>query len=578
MLTHSPLSRDDRLELRALLVKRYHRRETINRLLSDSGVDLAHVNNASETAAIDAWHAALTAIENQGRLLDFFVVLRLEPFAESDRTIIERISRSVGAPAATNVRTDVSNERASTKKTNSDEPLTVFVSRTPTDKEAATRIKRTLRCFGIKALPNDRESKLLTATSAADEIATSKAIIVLASHEATSAVGVKEEIEIGRDCGVRVVPVFIDPVMDHPLFRGARGIEALNRFEFGTKALELVRGLLGVEQTPVPDRQVLEASLGEIVVEAPALKPLIEGCRVGPGVEILHMPLILSAPFHLLDFALFALMELTAHRCIAAAASCFAGVGAGFEVMQRWVQTAGDKSIFLNMAVGTELNEPSLTAAIELLAASDPPDNQALYNFIARNSARLRGPLRDRVLHLVTYPKRGPDRDAAVLAAVALEHFPDAENVRILWRRWVMDGEFDGRPCSAQQLATEFRLAEARGDRSWSFAHEALRQHVRSLLRDPTRQRVHTAIEHLRANADQNTPVLTLLLREMYGVAASAEWNGWREREPAVAEEMAWMLFEHCREASGERNWLRAWKEARSMIERTAIVKKSRED
>ncbi len=77
---------------------------------------------------------------------------------------------------------------------------------------------------------------------------------------------------------------------------------------------------------------------------------------------------------------------------------------------------------------------------------------------------------------------------------------------------------------------------------------------------------MHTALDHLRANADAMTPALPALLREAEGVTGTAEWNGWRERDPEVAEEARWHLVTQVNEASGGRDWNAAWEKAEKML------------
>jgi hypothetical protein len=96
---------------------------------------------------------------------------------------------------------------------------------------------------------------------------------------------------------------------------------------------------------------------------------------------------------------------------------------------------------------------------------------------------------------------------------------------------------------------------------------DALRNHVRALLRKPTRQRVWTALQHVRANADRGNAVVERLVREMEGVSATWEWEQWRKQDPVGAEEMRWYAHTHAREAWKSRDWLKAVKEAREMIE-----------
>ena len=80
------------------------------------------------------------------------------------------------------------------------------------------------------------------------------------------------------------------------------------------------------------------------------------------------------------------------------------------------------------------------------------------------------------------------------------------------------------------------------------------------------KQKVVTAVDHVRAAADLHAPVLDELLREMDGISATSEWNEWTKRDPDTAEWLGWYVFEVRRKATGDRDWLRARKSAKEMV------------
>ena len=90
---------------------------------------------------------------------------------------------------------------------------------------------------------------------------------------------------------------------------------------------------------------------------------------------------------------------------------------------------------------------------------------------------------------------------------------------------------------------------------------------MRGFLRSADKSKVVIAIDHVEATADAGAPVLDALLREANGVSGTAEWNTWRESDPEAAELMGWYLFHVAEEAAGDRNWLRALKDAKKMVE-----------
>jgi hypothetical protein len=68
------------------------------------------------------------------------------------------------------------------------------------------------------------------------------------------------------------------------------------------------------------------------------------------------------------------------------------------------------------------------------------------------------------------------------------------------------------------------------------------------------------------AAADEDPPVLELLLSEANGVSGTAEWNDWKQRDPETAEWMGWYVSEVAKEARGDHDWSRAWNSAKEMV------------
>jgi hypothetical protein len=218
-------------------------------------------------------------------------------------------------------------------------------------------------------------------------------------------------------------------------------------------------------------------------------------------------------------------------------------------------------------AVGSKLAPALIPTAIKLLGECDPPNNHALYNFIDHNAAQFDQGQRRAVIRLVTFPVRDDTaRLADVLGWVALKHFPDATELQLMWSRWIQAGAFDGKPRRPTDLALYLADAHKEGLPGWESANEALRSHVREYLRSGDKSKVFVAVEHIRATADRGAPVLAELLREAHGVSGTSEWEDWKKKDPATAEEMEWYVFEFAKEAAGERNWLRAIENARRVV------------
>jgi len=310
-------------------------------------------------------------------------------------------------------------------------------------------------------------------------------------------------------------------------------------------------------ELPEPDATVIEASLRALAGERLDLAPLILGCLDGEGLHSEAMNTVFTAPFHALDYATNALMDLRGGERIAAhAAYAFQHAGAGAYALRRWIAASGDGELPLVTAVGTRLQATLIDPAIELLGACKPPNDHALYQFISRNAGQLDPTQRLSVIRLVIHPVRKPQGLTDVLGVVAIRHFPEAIELRYMWQRWISSGCFDGSPHAPLLLARHFSLEDRERIEVWKEVHEALRQHVRSLVRSGDKENIYSAVAHLRANADKETPVLPLLLQEM--TSETAEWDKWRERDPVTADAMARYMSEHTFQASGDRDWLAA--------------------
>ena len=117
------------------------------------------------------------------------------------------------------------------------------------------------------------------------------------------------------------------------------------------------------------------------------------------------------------------------------AARGFARQGAGMRALSLWIAASGDGELPPVSAVGGERLRPELLpAAIALLAACDPPNNHALYNFIAQNADALDAARRRDVVRLVTWPTRtDTSRLGDVLGWVAIKAFPEVPEIQRLW-------------------------------------------------------------------------------------------------------------------------------------------------
>jgi hypothetical protein len=448
----------------------------------------------------------------------------------------------------------------------------VFLSHSHLDKRVARRLLRRLTAHGIRVWLDERELRVGVAltSSIRSQIEASDALLVIASQASADSEWVGLELDFAREHSKSVIPIFIEALAKHDRFRDFLGVDAVFPQTFADGIHGLMRDLFlscGLELPPA-DPDVLTKGLRDVAREEPDLAPLILGYLESEGLYQENMDTAYNGAFHALDEALNALFDLNQDQKSAYhAAYGFCKAGAGVRALSLWIEATGDGGLPLVIAVGNTIEPSLIPAAIKLLTACDPPNNQALYSFIDRNSKQLDDTQRHSVTSLVTWPVRtDTTRMGDVLGWVAFKHFPDAQGIQQMWIRWIHAGAFDGKPGSPRDLARY--LTDAANERlpGWEPVCDALRSHVRACLRSMDKDKVVIAMDHIQAAADAGAPVLGFLLGEAGGVSGTAEWDSWRKRDQDTAERMAWYVFKFAEEAAGDRNWLRAWDGVKQMV------------
>ena len=443
------------------------------------------------------------------------------------------------------------------------EPPRIFVSYTHRDKLVVRRLVRELRDYRFDVWIDEAELRLGAMLSAALQahIEHADVVLVVASAASSTSPGVVIELAPARAHGKTIVPVFVEDVKTHELFRDLLGIDATRPLDFTDSIRALVVALCrsrGLDP-PASDPAVMTANLRAVASEHPALGSLIFPC-LASGNPDTPSTATLDGEFHALDYALNALVIVKPSAIVAThAAYAFIRVGAGIGALLRWIEATGDGDLPLVTAMSESLRPELQRPALRLLRACNPPNNHALYQFISRNAAQLEDANRSDTMQLVIWPVRGPERLGDVLGRVALEHFADATELVQMWTRWICSGCFDGDPLGPSELARALGIAAERNLPGWAMVNDALRSHVRGLVRSGDRQKVAMAVDHLRAAADENASVLAALVAEMQGVSATAEWEDWRRADKKTADEMRWYLHCFVEQAESGRDWLAAW-------------------
>jgi len=453
---------------------------------------------------------------------------------------------------------------------------TVFLSHSHKDRRVARRLLRRLSAHQIKVWIDERELRLgsaLTETLQA-QIKAADALLVIASNASAASKWVGLELECAKDNDKDIIPIFIDPLSTHERFQDHLGVDATSPQGFADAVYDLMRDLFRARdlELPPPDLNLLDVELRQMAREEPDLAPLIYGCLDSEGLHQDNIDTAYKAAFHPLDETLNSLFDLKSNESIAYhLASGFALAGAATRPLSLWIAKTHDGGLPLASAVGRRLNAALIPTAIKLLSACDPPNNQALYQFIHDNADQFADHQRRAVLRLVTWPVRTDiSRFGDVLGFVALEHFPDALELQQMWGRWISSGAFDNR---ASLLAHHLAEAHNKNLPGWDRVNDALRSHVRSYLRSGDKNKVYTAVDHIRAVAEKGAPVLSTLLYEAEGVSSTAEWESWKDRDPEAAEEMRRYVSAYAEEAGGDRNWRRA----RESAERTLAAEQETE-
>jgi TIR domain len=467
------------------------------------------------------------------------------------------------------------------------EPIapSAFISYSHRDLRIARRLQRRLTAHGVKVWIDERELQLGVALPQAirSHIQQASTVIVIASTASADSKWVGLELAFAQEKETPIIPLFVDDLSTHERFRDYLGLNVPSPQDFEEILFSLMQHLFrfGGHEAKPADPAILTAGLRDLATEEPDLAPLILGCLESGGLHQGNTGTVDRAPFHALDFAVNALLDAAPSEQVAyTAAYRFCHAGAGAWALFRWIKTTGDGGQPLVTAVGETLPGALIDTAIKLLAACGPPNNHALYQFISRNAAQATAEQRQSMVRLVTWPVRSDTvRMADTLGWVAVKHFPEVRELQQMWSQWIHNGSFDGKPSSQYDLAHFLARAHEEKLPGWAPVEEALRSHVRGLLRSGDKNKVTNAVDHLQAAADAKAPVLATLLREADGITGTAEWKDWIERDPEAAEWMGWWVHCVAEQARSDRDWLKALNGAQAMVDfekmRQKILKSS---
>lgn len=153
----------------------------------------------------------------------------------------------------------------------------VFVSHSHHDKSVARRLVRRMSAHGIAVWLDERDLPIGTplTPSIEEHIRGVDTLLVVASRAAARSSWVDKEIDLARDLGKPIIPLFVEAVSDHPRFAEHKGLDATARETFAFVLDTLMRELHLVcdSEMPAPDPAVLEAELRELATLEPCLAP-----------------------------------------------------------------------------------------------------------------------------------------------------------------------------------------------------------------------------------------------------------------------------------------------------------------
>ena len=182
---------------------------------------------------------------------------------------------------------------------------TVFISHAHVNKSVARRVLRRLTAYGAKGWLDERELRVGTAltSSIRRHIERAGMVLVVASHASAQSDWVRQELGFAREHRKTIVPVFIDPLARHEMFKDDLGVDATYRPAFAgvleAMTLDLFQSW-GVAP-PKPSEASLEAGLRDLVREEPDLAPLIQACLDAVGTHATQDDTVFGAAFHPLE-------------------------------------------------------------------------------------------------------------------------------------------------------------------------------------------------------------------------------------------------------------------------------------
>lgn len=440
----------------------------------------------------------------------------------------------------------------------------VFISHNHLDKPIARRVARRLGAYGISTWLDERELRLGSALSPTiqKQIANCTAVVVIATKSAAGSQWVQRELAFAgaAEPPISICPVFVEDVRAHPNFTGHLGLDASDPHEFERSTQKLAEAIVGTPLPPVA-KERLQDDLRALSGEVSAIRLLIENCLNGKGLPYEQVEAVEEVPFHDLDFAINALYDITEGKqrnsVVFVAAHFFARKGVGKYTLEEHLAARSESDSVLSLAVGRKLAKEEFDSALSLLSRCSPPDDQALAGFVNENGAALNSAQRSYAARLITFPAREPGGFAADAAFAGMRSFPESEDLKQLWQRWIRNGLFD-ESHNSDTLAYYLGKAVTENLPAWQPIVEDFLYHVKRLARSKDRSKVFAAVEHLKSASKRDSPLVAQIATQCESALGAAEWDNWQE-----AEEMSIYVESFVHEAFGDQDWAHAYEKYR---------------
>jgi hypothetical protein len=425
-----------------------------------------------------------------------------------------------------------------------------FLSHSWDDKAFARRVARRLSHRGVPVWVDDNEMQVGERLSERlqAEILQSSHLLVLLTASAIKSKWVAQEIEVAKSQpkSIRIIPLIAQAGLKTDLLDIALGTSIAEPWTFEERLDAVAGAILGRKPSVERDVALLKRDLAEIAGQTPELRGIIDQLgRQGRITQPQQASIVVDEPLrHPAETALIVLHEsvdVNVRPLVAlVAASCFARLGVGYEVLRRQIMVEPAGSVHLagtfNLLGGYIERQNDLEGVCRLFDLAPTPLDTAFERFVAKNLDRFTQSQREWAVRYVMMPERGPGGGSGQAAFELFWHLPDNHALRELWLSWVADFKFGGKADrqDTESVYTFFnRMNEAASNRRTQFDDvvAGFRRTLRRLARSRDPHEVCGAVFQLQAAGDTRYVGRRDLAVEFGDAVRSLEWKSFAYRD-----------------------------------------------